>query len=335
VIVRLAGAAYEIPTAVVSVDDVMASERDRVEACLSTISPAMRQRATAELGIERVHCCTPEQPPYSLMRSAAVAALSQAGAKGAAVDLILDYSTCPGMRDLNAPLAHRLSSDLGAEMAQCISFKFGGCAGMHLAIQHALALMKTHANLRTALLVAADSPPPGSRSLMPITVQGDAGSAVVLRADGDRGPAIVGTEVATVGQFHRVITLEPRDDGTGLELRVDAAQLEECVVPVYFLQFHRLVTRVLAAAGIHSSDVAHVIYANLSASDRRGFMGAMGFPCSMNRVTSMAEYGHAFASDPVINYCDLVRDGQLSPGQWLLFAAAGIGFSWGVTLART
>jgi 3-oxoacyl-[acyl-carrier-protein] synthase III len=50
--------------------------------------------------------------------------------------------------------------------------------------------------------------------------------------------------------------------------------------------------------------------------------------------TPMAEYGHTFASDLVINYVHLRRAGRIRPGQLLLFASAGIGFTWGVTLAR-
>jgi 3-oxoacyl-[acyl-carrier-protein] synthase III len=49
----------------------------------------------------------------------------------------------------------------------------------------------------------------------------------------------------------------------------------------------------------------------------------------------MPEYGHTFASDLVINYTDLRRQGAISPGQLALFVSAGIGFMWGVTLART
>jgi 3-oxoacyl-[acyl-carrier-protein] synthase III len=334
VIVRLAGAAYELPSTVASVEDILARERERVEAGLSAVSPALRLRATTRLGIERVRCCGSEQP-YSLMNAAATSALDRAGVKGSAVNLIIDYSTLPGSGELYAPLAHRLSTDIGAETSLNISLKFGGCAGMHMAMLQAVALMRSDDRLRVALLVAADSPPPGSRSLMPLTVQGDAGSAIVLRADGGQGPSIEATEVLTVGQLHRVITLETKPDGTGLELCVDAAQLEQSVVPVYYLHFHRLIHRALSKAGIRLSDVDHVIYSNLSAGDREGFVRAMGLPPGKSCSTAMVELGHTFASDLVINYCDLVRDGSVSPGQWLLFAAAGIGFTWGVTLART
>ena len=92
---------------------------------------------------------------------------------------------------------------------------------------------------------------------------------------------------------------------------MDAAQSEQVGVPVYYLHFHRLIQRVLATAGIHLSDVEHVIYSNLSASDRAGFVRAMGLAPAKNRKTAMADYGHTFASDLVINYCDLVREGAV------------------------
>jgi 3-oxoacyl-[acyl-carrier-protein] synthase III len=333
VTVRLAGAGYALPETVESVRDILARERDRVDAALSAVSPALRRRATTQLGIERVRCCGPQEP-YELMARAADLALGRAGIAGSTVDLIIDYSTLPGPGALYAPLAQRLSTHIGAETSLNYSLKFGGCAGMHMAMQLALALMRGDDRLRSALLVAADSPPPGSRSLMPITVQGDAGSAIVLHAGGTRGPSIEATEVLTVGELHGVITLETRQDGGGLELRVDAAQSERDVMPVYYLHFNRLIQRVMSKAGIRLSDVDHVVYSNLSAGDREGFVRAMGFPPAMNRPTAMAEYGHTFASDLAINYCDLVREGAVSPGQWLLFASAGIGFAWGVTLAR-
>ena len=57
-------------------------------------------------------------------------------------------------------------------------------------------------------------------------------------------------------------------------------------------------------------------------------------PRAACRSTRMAEFGHTFASDLVINYAEMRREGRIRPGQLLLFASAGIGFTWGVTLAR-
>jgi hypothetical protein len=75
------------------------------------------------------------------------------------------------------------------------------------------------------------------RSLLPVTIQGDAGSAAVLMRGDGTGPAIVATEVLTLGHLHRVIRLEPGPAGVGLQLCVDARMLEEDVLPIFYLHF--------------------------------------------------------------------------------------------------
>jgi 3-oxoacyl-[acyl-carrier-protein] synthase-3 len=333
VIIRLVASAYDLPPTVETAASILDRERDRVQAALAEVSPALRSRATSELGIERVRSCG-SLDPYGLMLRAGRAALAEAGVAGQRVDLILDYSTLPGEAGVFAPLAARLASDLGAETSLNLSFKFGGCAGFHLAVLQATALMRSDPRLKVALLVATDSPPPGNRSLLPITIQGDAGSAAVLRCDGGEGPEIKATEVLTLGHLHRVITLERGPRGNGLELRIDAAQVERAVMPVYYLHFHRLIHKVLSAAHLTLTEIDHFVYSNLSRSDRDGFIRAFGIPPEKAPRTAMLDHGHTFASDLVLNYTDLRREGRIQPGQWLLFASAGIGFTWGVTLAR-
>ena len=332
-IIRLAAAAYDLPPTIETTASILEREGERVQSALAAVSPALRRRALDELGIERVRTCG-ALDPYELMIRAARAALGEAGLTGPRVDLIVDYSTLPGETGVCAPLAHRLASDLGAEASLNLSFKLGGCAGFHLAVKQAVALMRCDPRLKVALLVATDSPPPGSRSLLPITVQGDGGSAAVLRSDGGEGPEIKATEVLTLGHLHRVITLETDRRGNGLELRIDPVQMERAVMPVYYLHFHRLVHKILADAHLSVSDVDHFIYSNLSRGDRNGFIRAFAIPPDKAPRTAMLDYGHTFASDLVLNYTDLRREGLVQPGQWLLFASAGIGFTWGVTLAR-
>jgi len=332
--IRLAATAYALPPTSETVQSILEHERDRVAAALEAVGPELRRRALAELGIERVWTCD-GLDPYVLMRLAADEALAKAGVPGQAVDLIVDYSTLPGDKGVSAPLAHRLASELGAETCLNLSFKFGGCAGFHLAVRLATSLMHTDTRLTTALLVATDSPPPGNRSLLPITVQGDAGSAVVLRRDAGVGPEIVATEVLTVGALHRVIELVQGPGGRGLELRVDAPQIEQAVMPIYYLHFHRLIHKILTDLGLAIDEIDHVVYSNLSRSDRDGFQRAFRFPAGKLDAPALRDCGHTFASDLVLNYTEIERSGRVRGGQWVLFASAGIGFTWGVTLART
>jgi len=251
------------------------------------------------------------------------------------VDLIIEFSTLPGHKHQYSSFAHRLSADLGAESSLILSFKIGGCGGLHLALKNATALMSADPSLRTGLLVTADSPPRGSRSLLPITVQGDAGSAVLLRRDAGEGPLLLGTEVLTLGYLHDLIAFAGCANGTdNFVINVDSARIENELMPIYHLNFHRLIHKLLDRVSLKVEDIDHVIYSNLSSTDQEGFAKVLGVPAGRVATPQLAEYGHTFSSDLVINYTDLRREGRIHPGQLLLFASAGIGFTWGVTLAR-
>jgi 3-oxoacyl-[acyl-carrier-protein] synthase-3 len=105
-------------------------------------------------------------------------------------------------------------------------------------------------------------------------------------------------------------------------------------MPIYYLNFLRLLNKVLMKASLETTDIAYFIYSNLSRTDREGFVRALGLPDHKVITTGLADLGHTFASDLVINYTNLRRSQPIEPGQFLLFASAGIGFTWGVTLAR-
>jgi 3-oxoacyl-[acyl-carrier-protein] synthase III len=329
--VRIAAAAFSVPSEEESVETVLERERARVEITLAPLSPKARQRATEGLGLSRVRVCGRKQP-YDLVLEAASAAMTEAGITGQDINLILDYSTFPGDNSQYFSFAHKLSDELGAETSINLSFKSGGCAALHLAIKTALGWMKTDESIQTALLVTSDSAPQGSRSLLPITVQGDAASAVILKREGAEGPLLLGVEAMTLGHLHEAIALIKTNGH--LEIKVDAACMENEVMPVYYLNLLWVVQKALAASSLSLKDIDHFIYSNISQRDRDGFRRMVGLPEGGLPPTPMAEYGHTFASDLIINYVQLRREGRIRPGQLLLFASAGIGFTWGVTLAR-
>jgi 3-oxoacyl-[acyl-carrier-protein] synthase-3 len=339
--VRIASAAYAVPPDGETVEAVLERERDRVQTTLAPLSPQARQKAAEGLGLTRVRVCGGEQP-YDLVREAAATAIAEAGITGSDINLILDYSTFPGENAQYLSLAHKLSTDLGSETSMNLSFKAGGCGALHLAIKTALGWMSTDETIQTALLVTGDAAPAGNRSLLPITVQGDAGSAVILRREDMRredqrreatqGPLLLGVEAMTLGHLHDAIALIKTNGH--LEIKVDALRIENEVMPIYYLNLYRLVQKVLEASSLSLHDVDHFIYSNISRRDRDGFRRMVGLPEGGLPLTPMAEYGHTFASDLVINYVHMRREGRIRPGQLLLFASAGIGFTWGVTLAR-
>jgi 3-oxoacyl-[acyl-carrier-protein] synthase-3 len=329
--VRIAAAAYAVPPDEESVAEILRRERTRVEAALAPLTPLAKQKALDNLGLSRVRVCGGQQP-YDLVLKAATAAIDEAGIAAGNIGLILDYSTFPGENSQSISFAHRLSADLGAETSTNLSFRAGGCGGLHLAIKTALGWMSMDERIQTALLVTGDAAPQHNRSLLPITVQGDAASAIVLCRQGAQGPQLLGVEVLTLGHLHQAIAVT-RNNGH-LQLTVDAAMIEHKVMPIFYLHLLRLAGKVLSDAGLRLSDVDHFIYSNISRRDRDGFRRMAGLPEGGLPPTRMAEFGHTFASDLVINYAEMRRAGLIRPGQLLLFASAGIGFTWGVTLAR-
>jgi 3-oxoacyl-[acyl-carrier-protein] synthase-3 len=349
--VRIAGAAYAVPPTDEAVEAVLDRERNRVETSLSPLSPESRRKAVEGLGLSRVRVCGDKQL-YDLVLEAASKAIAEAGIAARDINLILDFSTwsseswdnqswsneSPANKSSQGlSFAHRLSADLGAETCMILSFKVGGCAGLHVAIKTALGWMTTDESIQTVLLVTGDAAPEGNRSLLPITMHGDAGSAVVLRREGPQisltqGPTLLAVEAMTLGHLHNAITMV-RTNGH-LDIVIDALCMEREVMPIYFLNMLVVVNKALAAASLTLNEIDHFIYSNISRRDREGFRKMLGLPKGSLPATPMAEYGHTFASDLVINYVNMRREGLIRPGQLLLFASAGIGFTWGATLAR-
>jgi len=217
--VRIAAMAYAVPPGVETVEAILEREKARVEEVLAPLRPQARKKALDALGLTRVHVCGDKQP-YDLVLEAASAALDEAGVQAKDIDLIVDYSTLPGEKFLYTSFAHKISADLGAETSLNLSYKAGGCAGLHLALKTALAWMGADDRIVTALLIAGDTPPAGNRSLLPVTVQGDAASAVVLRRHTADGPLLLGVEVMTLGHLHDCIALTTANGR--LEIRADA-----------------------------------------------------------------------------------------------------------------
>jgi 3-oxoacyl-[acyl-carrier-protein] synthase-3 len=329
--VRIAAAAYAVPPDDEAVDAVLERERTRVETSLSPLSPESRRKAVEGLGLNRVRICG-EKQLYDLVLEAASRAIAEAAIMARDINLILDFSTWSSEISQGLSFAHKLSADLGAETSMILSFKVGGCAGLHVAIKTALGWMATDESIRTVLLITGDAAPQGNRSLLPITMHGDAGSAVILRRDSGEGPTLLGVEALTLGHLHNAITMV-RTNGR-LDIVVDALRMEREVMPIYFLNMLVVVNKALAASSLSLNDIDHFIYSNISRRDREGFRKMLGLPKGSLPPTPMEEYGHTFASDLVINYVHMRREGRIRPGQLLLLASAGIGFTWGVTLAR-
>lgn len=329
--VRIASAAYVLPENEESVAAILNAEKQRVAEALAPLTPRARQLAAENLGISRVRVCGARRP-CDLALEASRQAVRLAGIEPRDVGFILDFSTFPGDGPQPISLAHWLSAELGAETSLNLAFRGGGCGALHLAIKTALGWMALDSNIRIALLVTGDGAPAANRSLLPVTIQGDCASAMLLSRDAAQGPELLGVEAMTLGHLHDAIALH--QSSRGVEIVADAVAIEQRLMPIVYLHLYRLVNKVLAANSLGIKDVDHFVYSNISQRDREGFRRMLGLPESGLPATRMAEIGHTFSSDLIVNYVDLLSENRILPGQLILFASSGVGFTWGVSLAR-
>ena len=83
-------------------------------------------------------------------------------------------------------------------------------------------------------------------------------------------------------------------------------------MPVYYLNFYRLVEKLLGRLGLRAEEIDRVVYSNISRMDQERFARMLGVPASTVYTRQLAEYGHTFASDLVINYTDLRREARIT-----------------------
>jgi 3-oxoacyl-[acyl-carrier-protein] synthase-3 len=305
--------------------EIRKTEAARLESQLAVLSPALRERILSGLGIEavRVHAGRPSE----LALEAARGALEKANVSAANVRLVIDHSTLPGDYPAIWSLASRVASDLGASDAMTLGVHGAGCAGLLLGLRTARALLRAEPELAPALLVAADCVPDGGRCCLPISVMGDAASAVVLgtaRSPGSLTPRVLSVVTSSLGTHHAVIVGE----GSPALPEVDGASFEERILPLHFIMSHRVLARALEGAGKTLEDVGHLVYPNTSELDRTSVARSLGIAPVRLSGPGPRELGHAFASDLVLNFPEVPPDAR----HCAALLAVGSGFVWGASI---
>lgn len=87
--------------------------------------------------------------------------------------------------------------------------------------------------------------------------------------------------------------------------------------------------RAVAAAGLEFADVDLVLPHNVNAVSWHRVINEMGIPPEKVFLDNVPRYSHCFSSDPFINYVTLRETNRLVPGHNYLFAAVGIGATFG------
>lgn len=178
----------------------------------------------------------------------------------------------------------------------------------------------------------ASRPTAVERVRAPVTVIGDGACAVRLIRGGR--PVLRSTRWETNGAFHDLFHVDYKRT-PWYEWR------ETCDAPeryTFELALHsrerlgRLVTEVLADAGIGRSDVAATLMQNVTASAFTFYETLLGLPIHPVCGTNLAEHGHLGAMDVVLNLKSVLDSGDLDPGDHVLVLNNSPVAAWAASL---
>ena len=288
------------------------------------------------LGISQVHVFTGESPTEMAVAVSRLA-LENAGLAPTDLDAIIDFSVMPQRYVEPAwSMSNELQAELGAKGAFTLGFSGGGSANLHAALKFARALIRANDDIDTILLAAADQAIPGNRVLSagdPVTVIGDAASALIVRRDAPSA-TVIDVAATSKGALHDVFNIP--GGGIAHPTRLDLYKLvldaDKYASVDPMAELRDVVDTLLTRNSLTLDDIAHFVTANISRADAQAFQNTMK---TNGRLVSgdLDRCGHVHSCDLVFNYLDLQETGA-KPGDLVLLASHGMGFFRGATLLK-
>jgi 3-oxoacyl-[acyl-carrier-protein] synthase-3 len=223
--------------------------------------------------------------------------------------------------------AAKVAAELGINDAHCFevaNFCNGGMAAIRVALDAITAGRTDHALVligdRLSRLV--DYGDPESKALFNF---GDAAAAVLLARD-DFTFAVRHSAMRTDPSWADYYAGEIWDDRVLMRRRGHRRGLADA----YVENFTTLVGSTLDALGRTTSDVAYFLMNQGDKSMHERLLPALDIPAERS-VFNYHRLGHMGGADTLIALRDLLDEKRLSPGDLILLATSGMGFSWGIT----
>ena len=166
---------------------------------------------------------------------------------------------------------------------------------------------------------------------------GDAGAAIVLRANDEPQKGLIAHRMHSDGEGSRHLFIPEHcsdfpDADDFDERKLDKVQMNgQAVFKFAVSKFQEVIADTLADAGLTPDEVDHYIchQANMRILDsaRERF----GLPPE-KLLVNIHKYGNTVAASAPLVFDELREDGRIKPGQKVMFLAFGAGLTWGSSL---
>jgi 3-oxoacyl-[acyl-carrier-protein] synthase-3 len=243
--------------------------------------------------------------------------MARTGADGSEVDALLVVNgRVPDF--LMASETTRIQHDSGLNAKLAFGISDLGCASSSAALLTADALLRASADWRSVVIAHGCRPPGPYRNRQPVTVNGDAGLAVLVRRQEAMRLAAIAVE--SDGAYWDLFKLDYQD-------RPSAQWREVCADPVRYSfelaiqsrnRLNQLNRKVLADAGLKMSDIDHCVMQNVSMGAFRFYEDALDVRIADACRANLTAYGHLGPIDVLANLQAGVESKEFGPGDLVL-----------------
>ncbi|MFM7425278.1 MAG: beta-ketoacyl-ACP synthase III [Elainella sp.] len=287
-------------------------------------------------GIRQRHLAQPDQSLRTIAAQAARQALDMAQLAATEVDLIILATSTPD--DLFGTAA-QIQAELGATKAVAFDLT-AACSGFVFGLVTAAQFVRTGA-YQTVLLIGADvlSRWVDWTDRRTCILFGDGAGAVVIRSNPEDG--LLGFELRTDGSQNDCLTLafqpQPRDLVNGISVGQGDFQ------PIYMngQEVYRFAVKKVpeviekalfrAQLGVEQVDWLLLHQANQRILD--AVAERLGIP-THKVISNMGKYGNTSAASIPLALDQVVRTGQIKPGDVIVASGFGAGLTWGAAVFR-
>lgn len=281
-------------------------------------------------GIRQRHCARDDESLASLAAEAAQRALEMAGVAAADVDGIILATTTP---DHPMPAtALRVQALLGARRAFAFDVQ-AVCSGFLYALSIADHFIRG-GSARTILVLGADcmSRVVDWTDRSTCILFGDGAGALVLQAEeSDASRGVLSTHLYADGGSYSMLYVDPSvptDGGRGA-LKMNGRAVFSAAIE----SMGSAIQTALSANGLGVDQVDWFIAHQANKRIIESVAGRVGLAESKTLLT-IDQYANTSAATIPTTLDVAVRDGRVQPGDLLLFAAMGSGFTWASAVAR-
>jgi len=283
-------------------------------------------------GVERRHCCAPEQTTSDMCVEAAKIAIDDAGISVSDIDMVLIGTTTPDLifPNIATLVQHRLG------IPPCIAFSLeAACTGFIYALATADKFIKAD-EAKCVLVIGAEciTKLVDWNDRNTCVLFGDGAGAVILKPS--EKPGIIGCHLGADGQYKNLLyypvgaSKDLHKAGTD-EAAILMAGKEVFKVAVNTLG--KVATQALESSGISKEELDWLVPHQANIRIIKATAKRLDMPME-KVILTVQDHGNTSAASVPMALDVAVRDGRIKRDQLVLMEAFGGGFTWGSVLMR-